>query len=77
MPEGGWPTEPLADVAARRDALRHAAESPGADAAALLDAALTELDGAIDTLASMLSGGGANGAAACAPKNLIIGIRTR
>jgi serine phosphatase RsbU (regulator of sigma subunit) len=64
MPEGGWPAEPLADVAGRRDALRHAAELPGADAAALLDAALTELDGAIDTLASMLSGDVDNGAAA-------------
>jgi PAS domain S-box-containing protein len=64
MPEGGWPAEPLADVVARREALRHAAEIPGADAAALLDAALTELDGAIDTLAGMLSGGTDNGAAA-------------
>ena len=64
MPEGGWPAEPLADVAGRRDALRHAAEIPGADAAALLDAALTELDGAIDTLATMLSGGVGNGTAA-------------
>jgi serine phosphatase RsbU (regulator of sigma subunit)/PAS domain-containing protein len=64
MPEGGWPAEPLADVAARRDALRHAADIPGADAAALLDAALTELDGAIDTVAGMLSGGGDNEAAA-------------
>jgi serine phosphatase RsbU (regulator of sigma subunit)/PAS domain-containing protein len=64
MPEGGWPAEPLADVAGRRDALRHAAELPGADAAALLDAALTELDGAIDALASMLSGDVDHGAAA-------------
>jgi serine phosphatase RsbU (regulator of sigma subunit)/PAS domain-containing protein len=64
MPQGGRPAEPLADVVARRDALRHAAEIPGADAAALLDAALTELDGAIDTVAGMLSGGEDNGAAA-------------
>jgi serine phosphatase RsbU (regulator of sigma subunit)/PAS domain-containing protein len=64
MPEGGRPAEPLADVVARRDALRHAADIPGADAAALLDAALTELDGAIDTVAGMLSGGEDNGAAA-------------
>jgi serine phosphatase RsbU (regulator of sigma subunit)/PAS domain-containing protein len=64
MPEGGWPAEPLADVVARRDALRHAAEIPDADAAALLDAALTELDGAIDTVAGMLSGGADNEAAA-------------
>jgi serine phosphatase RsbU (regulator of sigma subunit) len=64
MPEGGGPAEPLADVAGRRDALRDAAKIPGADAAALLDAALTELDGAIDTLATMLSGGVDNGTAA-------------
>jgi serine phosphatase RsbU (regulator of sigma subunit)/PAS domain-containing protein len=64
MPEGGWPAEPLADVVARRDALRHAAQIPGADAAALLDAALTELDGTIDTVAGMLSGGEDNEAAA-------------
>jgi serine phosphatase RsbU (regulator of sigma subunit)/PAS domain-containing protein len=64
MPEGGGQREPLADVAARRDALRHAAEIPGADAGALLDAALTELDGAIDTLASALAGDAGNGSAA-------------
>jgi len=64
MPEGGWPAEPLADVVARRDALRHAADIPGADAAALLDAALTELDGAIDTVVRMLSAGEGNEAAA-------------
>ena len=64
MPEGGWPAEPLADVVSRRDALRHAADIPGADAAALLDAALTELDGAIDTVARMLSAGEGNEAAA-------------
>jgi serine phosphatase RsbU (regulator of sigma subunit) len=64
MPEGGGHVEPLADVAARRDALRHAAEIPGADAGALLDAALTELDGAIEALASALAGEAANGVAA-------------
>ena len=64
MPQGGWPAEPLADVVARRDALRQAAEIPGADAAALLEAALTELDGAIETVAGMLSGGDDNEAAA-------------
>jgi serine phosphatase RsbU (regulator of sigma subunit) len=63
MPEGAGQVEPLADVAARRDALRHAAAIPGADAGALLDAALTELDGAIDALASALAGVG-NGSAA-------------
>jgi PAS domain S-box-containing protein len=64
MPEGGWPAEPLDDVAARRDSLRHAAKIPGADPASLLDAALTELDGTIDTLAGILSGGADTGAAA-------------
>jgi serine phosphatase RsbU (regulator of sigma subunit)/PAS domain-containing protein len=64
MPEGGWQGEPLADVAARRDALRHAAEIPGADAGALLDAALTELDGAIDARASALTADVGNGSAA-------------
>ena len=57
MPQGEWPKEQLADLAARRDALRQAAGVPGADREALLDAALTELDGAIDTL----GGSAANG----------------
>ena len=50
MPQGGWPKEQLASLVARRDALRQAARVPGTDADALLDAALTELDGAIDAL---------------------------
>lgn len=53
----GRPSEPLADVAARRDALRHAAGVPGADTGALLDAALTELDGVIEALIGALSSG--------------------
>src|SRR5260370_18007740 len=48
---GGWPGEPLGDLARRRDALRQAAAIPGSDARAVLDAVLTELDGAIDALA--------------------------
>jgi len=60
----GWPSEPLADVAARRDALRHAADIPGADASALLDAALTELDGVLDTLAMAVAGGAGDAPAA-------------
>ncbi len=56
MPER-WPSEPLADVAERRDALRHAASIPGADAGALLAAALTELDGVLEALAGVLAGG--------------------
>src|SRR5215475_4789579 len=57
MPQGGRPGEALADLASRRDALRQAAGLPGADPSALLEAALTELDGAIDTLAGSLPGG--------------------
>jgi serine phosphatase RsbU (regulator of sigma subunit)/PAS domain-containing protein len=56
MPQGGWPKEQLTSLAARRDALRQAARVPGTDREALLDAALTELDGAIDAL----GGGGAS-----------------
>ena len=40
----------LAGLAARRDALRQATRVPGGDHEALLDAALTELDGAIEAL---------------------------
>ena len=50
MPQGGWPKEQLAGLAARRDALRQATRVPGGDREALLDAALTELDAAIDAL---------------------------
>jgi PAS domain S-box-containing protein len=59
MPQGGRPDEALADLASRRDALRQAAGLPGADPQALLDAALTELDGAIDTLAGSVPDGAA------------------
>ena len=52
MPRGGWPDEPVADIAARRDALRQAASLPGADPRTLIDAALTELDAAIEALAA-------------------------
>src|ERR1700677_1893837 len=50
MPQGGRPDVALADLAGRRDALRQAVGLPGADAGSLIDAALTELDGAIDAL---------------------------
>jgi serine phosphatase RsbU (regulator of sigma subunit)/PAS domain-containing protein len=59
MPQGGLPGEALADLASRRDALRQAAGLPGADPQALLDAALTELDGAIDALAGSVPGSAA------------------
>ena len=50
MPRGGWADEAVAELAARRDALRQAASLPGADARTLADAALTELDAAIEAL---------------------------
>jgi serine phosphatase RsbU (regulator of sigma subunit)/PAS domain-containing protein len=50
MPRGGWPDEAVADIAARRDALRQAASLPGAEPRTLIDAALTELDAAIEAL---------------------------
>ncbi|MGH3212630.1 MAG: SpoIIE family protein phosphatase [Trebonia sp.] len=50
MPRGDWPDETVADIAARRDALRQAAGLPGAEPGALIDAALTELDAAIEAL---------------------------
>ncbi len=55
MPQGGRPDGALADLAGRRDALRQAVGLPGADAGSLIDAALTELDGAIDALAVALT----------------------
>ena len=48
---GVMPNESVADLEQRRDALRLAATMPGSDAHALLDAVLTELDGAIEALA--------------------------
>ena len=56
MPRGGWPEEAVADMAARRDALRQAAGLPGADPRTLIDAALTELDAAIDALGASPAG---------------------
>jgi serine phosphatase RsbU (regulator of sigma subunit)/PAS domain-containing protein len=43
----------LADLAGRCEALRHAAAMPGADPRALLDAALTELEGAVEVLTKL------------------------
>jgi serine phosphatase RsbU (regulator of sigma subunit)/PAS domain-containing protein len=56
MPRGGWPDEAAADIAARRDALRQAATLPGADPRTLIDAALTELDAAIEALGAASPG---------------------
>jgi serine phosphatase RsbU (regulator of sigma subunit)/PAS domain-containing protein len=63
MPRGGWPDEAVADIAARRDALRQAASLPGAEPRALIDAALTELDAAIEALgaASPVTAAGPDG----------------
>jgi serine phosphatase RsbU (regulator of sigma subunit)/PAS domain-containing protein len=61
MPRGGWPDEAVADIASRRDALRQAADLPGADLRTLMDAALTELDATIEAIAA-----GAPGAAGLA-----------
>ena len=58
MPQGKWPDGALADLAARRDALRQAVGLPGADPRALIGAALTELDGAIEALAAAVPAGG-------------------
>jgi serine phosphatase RsbU (regulator of sigma subunit) len=55
MPQGGRPDGALADLAGRRDALRQAVGLPGADPGSLVDAALTELDGAIDALGVALT----------------------
>ena len=59
MPRGGWPDEAIADITARRDALRQAASLPGADPRTLTDAALTELDAAIEALAAASPGAAA------------------
>src|ERR1700761_3071143 len=56
MPRGGRPNEAVADIAARRDALRQAASLPGADLRALIDASLTELDAAIEAVGAGPSG---------------------
>ncbi|HEX3516534.1 MAG TPA: SpoIIE family protein phosphatase [Trebonia sp.] len=56
MPRGGRPDEAVADIAARRDALRQAASLPGAEPRALIDAALTELDAAIEALGAASTG---------------------
>jgi serine phosphatase RsbU (regulator of sigma subunit)/PAS domain-containing protein len=56
MPRGGRPDEAVADIATRRDALRQAASLPGAEPRTLIEAALTELDAAIDALGAASPG---------------------
>jgi len=72
MPQGGLPKEQLAGLAARRDALRQATRVPGGDREALLDAALTELDGAIEALlgGSLTDGVPGDGAADGLPETI-------
>ena len=55
MPQVGRRDGALTDLATRRDALRQASSVPGADPGALVDAALTELDGAIEALADAVT----------------------
>jgi len=50
MPRGGLPIDAVADIASRRDALRQAAGLPGADLRSLVEAALTEIDAAIEAI---------------------------
>src|SRR5215467_455190 len=58
-PDGSVSTrKELADLTARRDALRQAATLGGADLRPTLDAALAELDAAIDALAAVTGGEG-------------------
>jgi serine phosphatase RsbU (regulator of sigma subunit)/PAS domain-containing protein len=58
MPQDDSPAGPLGELMARRDALRHALAIPGGEPRALLDAALTELDTAIDALTERFEGFG-------------------
>ena len=58
MPQGGRPDESAESIASRRDALRQAAGLPGADLGTLIEAALTELDAAIDAIGTATPGGG-------------------
>jgi serine phosphatase RsbU (regulator of sigma subunit)/PAS domain-containing protein len=55
MPQVGRRDGALTDLATRRDALRQAVSLPGADPGSLVDAALTELDGAVEALADALA----------------------
>ncbi len=56
MPRSGRPDEAVADIATRRDALRQAASLPGAEPRTLIEAALTELDAAIEAIGAASPG---------------------
>src|SRR6516165_975742 len=60
----------LADLSARRDALRQAAAMPGADPRAVLDAVFAELDGAVEVLTKLAEAGPEQTASAAAPDAL-------
>jgi PAS domain S-box-containing protein len=72
MPRSGWPDEAVTDIAARRDALRQAAGLPGADLRTLVDAALTELDAAIEAAGALpeAAGGRTDQAAEVLPESV-------
>ena len=67
VPDRQPPGDGVAELRARHEALQQTATMPGADLRPLLDAALAELDGAIDALgaaAAQPSGGGKDDRAA-------------
>jgi PAS domain S-box-containing protein len=72
MPRSGWPDEAVTDIAARRDALRQSAGLPGADLRTLVDAALTELDAAIEAAGALpeAAGGRTDQAAEVLPESV-------
>lgn len=55
MPHAGRPQGALTEFATRRDALRQAVRLPDADPGSLVEAALTELDGAVEALADAMA----------------------
>ncbi len=61
MPRSGRPDEAAADIASRRDALRQAAGLPGADLHTLMEAALTEIDAAIEAIGAPPAAGPGDG----------------
>jgi serine phosphatase RsbU (regulator of sigma subunit)/PAS domain-containing protein len=58
MPHSRRPDEAVAAIASRRDALRQAAVLPGADLRTLVEAALTELDAALEEFGAAAPGAG-------------------
>src|SRR5580693_1124988 len=56
MSQDTWPhgSDAFADLARRRDALRHAAAMPGADPRGLLEATFAELDAAVDAMTKLV-----------------------